>query len=206
MRNFISTTPETVIEQMGEHAAELAGILLTPFARRDLDYALELGIPFALDNGCFRRYDPAKIISMLRNYQGLPGCTFAVLPDVVCNHAETLTLFREWLPRYQAMGYPPAFVLQNGVSPDTVPYDDVSALFIGGDTAFKFSLLVRDIARIAKGRGLWIHMGRVNSERRIRYAASIGCDSFDGTGYSKFSKTVISKHVPAMLSDVTIHF
>ena len=30
-------------------------------------------------------------------------------------------------------------------------------------------------------RGLWIHMGRVNSLRRLAYAASIGCHSIDGT-------------------------
>ena len=39
----------------------------------------------------------------------------------------------------------------------------------------------RAIAAEAKARGKWIHMGRVNSERRYRYAADIGCDSADGT-------------------------
>jgi hypothetical protein len=38
----------------------------------------------------------------------------------------------------------------------------------------------------AKRRGKYDHMGRVNSARRAAYAASIGCDSIDGTGASKF--------------------
>jgi hypothetical protein len=29
-------------------------------------------------------------------------------------------------------------------------------------------------------------MGRVNSARRIRYAASIGCDSVDGTKWARW--------------------
>jgi hypothetical protein len=33
----------------------------------------------------------------------------------------------------------------------------------------------------ARRRGVWTHMGRVNSERRLRYAALIGCQSADGT-------------------------
>ena len=28
---------------------------------------------------------------------------------------------------------------------------------------------------------MWVHMGRVNSQRRLRYAHAIGCDSVDGT-------------------------
>ena len=33
----------------------------------------------------------------------------------------------------------------------------------------------------AKRRGKQVHMGRVNSARRYRYAEAIGCDSADGT-------------------------
>lgn len=33
----------------------------------------------------------------------------------------------------------------------------------------------------AKRRGKHVHMGRVNSLRRLRFARDIGCDSVDGT-------------------------
>jgi hypothetical protein len=38
-----------------------------------------------------------------------------------------------------------------------------------------------DLAAEARARGLTVHMGRVNSLRRLRYAAAIGCHSADGT-------------------------
>ena len=29
-------------------------------------------------------------------------------------------------------------------------------------------------------------MGRVNTHQRVRYAKAVGCDSIDGTGFSRF--------------------
>jgi hypothetical protein len=40
-------------------------------------------------------------------------------------------------------------------------------------------------------RGLWIHMGRVNTKRRLSYAYRIGCDSVDGSQWSRWSDTWI---------------
>ena len=37
-------------------------------------------------------------------------------------------------------------------------------------------------------RGLYAHMGRVNSEKRIQYAKSIGCTSIDGTGWTMWRR------------------
>ncbi len=54
------------------------------------------------------------------------------------------------------------------------------ALFLGGDTEWKLSDHARAIAGEAKRRGLWVHMGRVNSLRRIEIAVDFGCDSVDG--------------------------
>ncbi len=46
----------------------------------------------------------------------------------------------------------------------------------------------------AKRRGLWVHMGRVNSQERLREAAWMGVDSVDGT-YLTFGP---DKHLPAV--------
>jgi len=46
---------------------------------------------------------------------------------------------------------------------------------------WKLSPAARDLIIEAKRRGKWVHMGRVNSEKRFRYAAALGCDSVDGT-------------------------
>jgi hypothetical protein len=37
-------------------------------------------------------------------------------------------------------------------------------------------------------------MGRVNTARRIHYAAAIGCDSIDGSGWSKYPKAMLERH------------
>lgn len=111
-----------------------------------------------------------------------------------------MLLFRAWISTYHALGYPAAFVLQNGVTGRDVPWDSVEAIFIGGDTAFKFSDTVREIVTEAKRRGKWVHMGRVNSARRIQYAQSIGCNSFDGTGCSIAPRQRIAELLPAYAS------
>jgi hypothetical protein len=72
-------------------------------------------------------------------------------------------------------------VAQDGLESLPVPWGDFDALFIGGTTGWKLGPHAREIAAEAKRRGKWVHMGRVNSERRCRYAAAIGCDSVDGT-------------------------
>jgi hypothetical protein len=53
----------------------------------------------------------------------------------------------------------------------------------------------------ARGRGKWVHMGRVNSLRRLRYAAAIGCDSADGT-YLAFGPDTNLPAVRGWLRDV----
>jgi hypothetical protein len=70
-----------------------------------------------------------------------------------------------------------------------VPWDRISALFLGGSTHFKLGPDGARAAREAKRRGLWLHMGRVNTANRARYAATIGCDSFDGSKFSRWRTT-----------------
>lgn len=106
---------------------------------------------------------------------------FAVAPDVVPDAAATLERSRPWLPQIRALGMPAALVAQNGQESLPVPWDDLDCLFIGGDTTWKLGPEARELAGEAKARGKWVHMGRVNSERRLRYALAIGCDSADGT-------------------------
>lgn len=187
MINFVTGSAQNSYAHMarrgyGDHAGMISG----PRQGNDVRHAIELGMPWCLDNDCFQSYDPDAILQMLRRFQGLSGCVFATLPDVVCDHAATRLLFSAWIGTYQRYGYPPAFVLQNGVTSDEVPWDSIRAVFIGGDDPFKFSDVVRVIVAEAKRRDHWVHMGRVNTLRRIRYAHSIGCDSTDGTGFAKW--------------------
>lgn len=196
MINFVNGPAVKTLHYHGELSAH-AGMLRTPQSGNSIQHAVDLNMPWALDNGCYVSYDPPAILRMLARWRGLPGCKFAVVPDVVGDHESTMLLFRAWVGTYHALGYPPAFVLQNGVKIDAIPWGSISAIFIGGDTAFKFSDVVRKIVIEGKRRGKWIHMGRVNSRLRIRYARSIGCDSFDGTGCSIAPRQRITELLPA---------
>lgn len=146
------------------------------------------GVEWAVDNGVVRLVDgfpasdpdwrPERWLALLERHRGAPGCVFAAVPDVVCDAAGTDQRWAEWAPTVQALGYRPAYVLQNGC--DTIPAD-AGAVFIGGDTRWKLGPAASRLVRLAKARGLWAHMGRVNSLRRLRLAADMGCDSVDGT-------------------------
>lgn len=116
-----------------------------------------------------------------RHAEDAPTCLFAVAPDVVGDAAATLTESAPWLPRIRALGYPAALVAQDGLEDLTVPWDDFDVLFIGGTTEWKLGPHARALISEAKAHGKRVHFGRVNSERRYRYALSLGCDSCDGT-------------------------
>lgn len=141
------------------------------------------GLRWCADNGCYSdKWDEAKWWQfLLDNAHEADSCLFAVAPDVVGDAAATLAKSAPWLPKIRALGYPVAFVAQDGLELLPIPWDDFDVIFIGGTTEWKLSSHARDIAAEAKRRGMWVHMGRVNSERRFRYASAIGCDSVDGT-------------------------
>jgi hypothetical protein len=161
--------------------AQTVGLLDTPatsYTKRD-------GWIWAADNGCFneRTYvgDVAWMDWLKRNAGQASSCLFATAPDVVGDHEATMTRSVPWLPLIRALGYPAAFVAQNGAKPNNVPWHAFDVLFIGGDTEWKLGTDAADLALWARRKGKRVHMGRVNSYKRLRHAAAIGCDTADGT-------------------------
>jgi hypothetical protein len=184
--NLISKRPLKAIEQIGKvDYQQHCGVLSTPQTGYDLETIASQGYRWALDNGCFTGYEPKKIPRALERWQGLRGCLFAVLPDVIQNHSETFALSMAWLQTFHKLGYPPAFVIQDGCNVRSVPYPDIACVFIGGSNEYKKSQNVRDICATAKAYGLWIHHGRVGGKKRFRYSCDVlNCDSFDSVGFS----------------------
>lgn len=142
-----------------------------------------IGVSWCADNSCFSdKFDEVKWWAWLEKHSNHAStCSFATAPDVVGDAKATLARSLPWLPRIRALGYPVAFVAQDGIEHTEVPWNDFDALFIGGTTDFKLGPIARAYAKEAKTRDKWLHMGRVNSLKRFRYAAAIGCDSVDGT-------------------------
>jgi len=141
------------------------------------------GVTWCADNGCFTdNWDEAKWWAWLQaNAHRADTCEFAVAPDVVGDAHATLARSMPWLPKIRELGYPVAFVAQDGIAPHWTPWPEFDVLFIGGTTGWKLSADAREMVKAAKLRGKHVHMGRVNSLRRLRYAQAIGCDSADGT-------------------------
>jgi hypothetical protein len=77
--------------------------------------------------------------------------------------------------------YPLAFVAQDGASVDTVPWENLDVLFIGGTDQFKLGPTAKALIVEAKARDKWVHIGRVNSQGRFLAFAALGADSCDGT-------------------------
>lgn len=142
------------------------------------------GVPYGLDNGCYGAGFPGEDPwhRWLRDHPSDPSlCLWATAPDVVGDAEATWERSAPWLDRIRALGLPAALVAQNGIEHMPVPWDRFDVLFLGGDTRFKLGLDAARLTREAVTRGIPVHMGRVNSARRIRYAQRIGCATSDGT-------------------------
>lgn len=156
-------------------------------------------VTWCADNGCFGKGYPGDwdwIGWLARNVDDVESCKFATAPDVVGDAVATLARSQPWLPMIRKLGYAAALVAQDGLEDLTVPWDAFDALFIGGSTEWKLGAAAAALTAQAKARGKWVHMGRVNSRKRLVYADDIGCDSADGT-YLTYGPKV---NLPRLLS------
>lgn len=185
--------PDTVIFLTGvstpasrEAGRDNLGLLCQPGNSTHLD--VDRYPVFAADNGCYaealgKPWDRAAWINWLAEEIAplADRCLFATAPDVVGDAATTLERSAEWLDVIRELGLPAALVAQDGLEDLAIPWDTFDVLFIGGSTEWKLSPAAADLVIEARSRGKWIHMGRVNSWRRIELANGFGVDSVDGT-------------------------
>lgn len=148
---------------------------------------------WAMDNGAFIGFEEGAFVRMLEKFSGIPGCLFVTAPDFVGDAAATRARWPFWSRLIRGLGLPAAFVAQDGLTPDQVPWRDLGCVFIGGSTTYKESTEARTLCGLAKARGVWVHWGRVNGKRRYELALKAGTDSIDGTGFSMYPDTNIPK-------------
>lgn len=163
------------------------------------------GLAWAADNDALQGLDVDAYVAMLD--QIASGDTsrllFVTAPDAAemtpigprVSWEGTLWLWRSWRRALTARGLPLAIVLQDGATPDSVPWGEISAVFVGGSDAWKDGPYAAGLLAEAGRRGIWRHVGRVNTQRRERLLWPL-CDSFDGTQYSRWPET----HIPACLA------
>lgn len=170
------------------------GVLLTPRTGNSVDTILSFQAPWAADNGCFGSFDEARFVRMLGRIAGVAGLLWVAAPDVVCDQATTLALYDRWQPILAAHGLPAALVAQGGADKLPVPWDRLDAIFIGSPTDWKLSDEARRLCVQAKDRGKLVHVGRVNSRKRILHLARWGCvDSIDGSSFSRWPDKKVPK-------------
>ena len=146
-------------------------------------------LPYALDNGrfsCWSRgvaWDEAAYIALLEwaFMAGRDGQRpiWALVPDVVADKEATLTEWDRWTPIVTSFGFPLAFAVQDGMLPKDVP-QNAEVVFIGGTTAWKWlqaPVFCQQFPRV--------HIGRVNSYKRLVFAERCGAESCDGTGWGR---------------------
>lgn len=158
-----------------------------------------------LDNGCFAQGeafdagDWLEWLAGLRRYR--ERCLFAVAPDVVGDAHATLARSVPYLPTIRQLGFPAAFVTQDGCTSGLVPWTQIDCLFVGGSDAWKLSEASWALCAEAKRHGLWTHVGRVNSFRRMRACALSNVDSVDGT-YLKYGPDANWPKLMAWLDEI----
>lgn len=152
--------------------------LRTPLTRRSL-----AGVPYGLDNGCFKRFHKKTWLRLVDEAHDNPP-VFVCLPDMVGDAVRTLDLFDAF--DRQLNGLPKALVLQDGIGRQRIPWDRIDAVFVGGTDNFKISKEAINACRTAKMLDKWVHVGRVNTPERVRNWVGLA-DSIDGSGISQYT-------------------
>lgn len=161
------------------------------------------------DNNCLQGFDLDRWMAMCEGLRAARRLRFVAAPDAVeltprgprGSWEGTLWLFRRFAPWLRSRGLPVAIVSQDGAIVETVPWDAIDALFVGGSDAHKCGPEAAYLIAAAKRRGKWVHVGRVNSKKRIDSFRTLGWldgfqpDSFDGGQFSMFPDTYIPQYL-----------
>lgn len=153
------------------------GLMCQPWGTK----STQAGWIWAADNGCFAdSWDETQWLRWLSKDHPRSGCLFATVPDVVGDHQQTLGRWEIYAPMVRELGYPTAFVGQDGAEEGEIPWEEMDAFFVGGSTAWKMGRDAFDLAMMAADKGKWVHVGRVNSLKRLKYWRNVAHSS-DGT-------------------------
>lgn len=158
----------------------------------------------------FRMNNYLRLIRQAMEVTRLDHMLFATAPDVPFDWEATLEKSVPVLPLITAIGNefqqrnePPvspekaaamarmgydspwhniaAICVQDGATPETVPWKLIGTVFIGGSTEWKLGPEAHAIVEEAHRRKKHVHMGRVNSLKRMMLCQRWGVHTADGT-------------------------
>ncbi len=138
------------------------------------------------DNFAFSNWNEQSFCDMCEKVSRLRmPIRWVAVPDVVGDWKETLAKFEGWNAFLRSLKLKRAFVLQDGQPENLIPWIDISAVFLGGSTEYKLSDEALEICIRARSRGMWVHVGRVNSIKRISRFVGVA-HSIDGMSFSRY--------------------
>lgn len=149
------------------------------------------GFAYALDNGAWTahvRGEPFDVSAFERALDPLGAdADFVVAPDIVAGGLASLRLSESWLARLDTARRV-LVPVQDGVTPADIAglVSDRIGVFVGGSTEWKLRKLAT-WGRWCRERGVWCHVGRVNTGRRIAACEAAGITSFDGSSASRYA-------------------
>lgn len=152
------------------------------------------GMPYALDNGAwtaFQRNEPFDVVAFQRAVDMFgERADWVVIPDIVAGGLASLDFSLAWIDRLAGCKRL-LLAVQDGMTTEAIrPFlSDRVGIFVGGSTDWKLATAI-EWGQLAHDVGCYMHVGRVNTVRRIRLCAAAGADSFDGTSASMFAETL----------------
>ena len=150
---------------------------------------------YVLDNGAWadfqagRAFD-ADAFELLIDELGA-GADWIVLPDIVAGGRASLELSLRWSNRCLSCCPLVLIAVQDGMQePDLEHLVGRSVgIFLGGSTPWKLANMARWGLFCAR-HGVYYHVARVNTERRMWMAIAAGADSIDGSSASRYAETL----------------
>lgn len=176
------------------------GVLIGPSYGKKVP--IDPWMPFCLDNDAFTAWRDKKswneeawkdMLSWVRMTRHKP--LWAAVPDVVANREATIRNWKIYSNEIKRIGWPTAFCVQDGMTPEDVP-SDADVIFVGGSDGWKFPNLPMWTESFDR-----VHCARVNSPEMFEACERLGCESIDGTGW--FRDT--SRWMPRLERFVTGH-
>jgi hypothetical protein len=176
------------------------GVLIGPSYGKKVP--IDSWMPFCLDNDAFTAWRDKKtwdveawrkMLAWVRMTRLQP--MWSAVPDVVANREATIANWGKYASEIQALGWPTAFCVQDGMKPQDVPAD-ADVIFVGGTDGWKFPNLPMWTEHFPR-----VHCARVNSPEMFEACERLGCESIDGTGW--FRDPSRQDKVPALERFIT---
>lgn len=200
-----SNNTGALVRQLGRLFPGKVGLLMGPGGFRNPPPYL----PYALDNGAFGAWtkdlpwdEGAWMRLLLDAAAAKHRPAWALVPDVVADRKATIEKWACFAPTVRNLlpGVPLAFAVQDGMERQDVPAD-ADVVFVGGTTEWKWSTVPAWTGWFER-----VHVGRVNSLRRLLDCEQQGVESCDGTGWFRGNEVQsrgvirwITGNVPAQL-------